>query len=96
MVSADMLRSGGGWTSANKATSFLCMPEMPHYQYHLLSSSGLLGTDRREFHDSLNMPRNSFVVLTGLAFCGPAMASRETRGRSYRVAGKSTASTFIT
>ena len=35
----------------------LAFDEMPLHQYHLLNSSGLLGTDHSELHDSLNMAR---------------------------------------
>ena len=63
VVSADKLRSGCGWTSANKATSFLCMAEMP--QDRKPKWSGLIGTHHAQLDDG----RNTCPV----SFCVPAM-----------------------
>ena len=69
VVSADKLRSGCGWTSANKAT-ILCTAQMP--QDREPHWRGLIGTHHTLLHDGRH--------TCSISFCVPAMAFPDTAG----------------
>ena len=70
VVRADKLRSGCEWTSANKATGFLCIAEMPEDRQP--NWSGLIGTH----HAQLDNDRNTRPI----SFCVPATGFPDAAG----------------